>query len=166
MRLFARLMVAYGCLGFIATCVWWVATLVYGIVFPKTKGQLWVVAAAIVIATMPTFHQWYGTQWPPMTRVTPATRTLGRLAVTLAVANMLFRISVLFRHQQNASVQDWSLGLNGMTMLLMTYVVVHWTLRPENVFPKAVLEFASHGLFYPFILIIRRREQRKRDSSS
>jgi hypothetical protein len=64
------------------------------------------------------------------------------------------------RHQQNASVQQWSLAMNAMTMMVMAYVIVHWTLRPENVFPKAVLEFISNPLAYPFLLAMRRRTRR------
>jgi hypothetical protein len=141
MRIVGWTCVAYGCFGMVV-CMWWLASaLTTGMPILPTASQTVLLAAPFALAMVLTFHRRIeSTPLPPLIVVTEA-RSRGALwALRLASGNALFWLAVAkIGPNQFVTVATLETALTSIFILGLLYLVLHWTLRPENFLPPWVI---------------------------
>lgn len=155
----ATALAAYGCLGLTIALGWYALTLAAGQPPPIAAVQVWAFVVIHVLALLVTFQPWHGlVRWRPLIAVTAGAKAVARVAFIASVMNMLFWMATVLLHGQNATVLELALGVNGMVIVSMVYIAVHWALRPENVLPGPLVRFLSDPVTY---LVSRRWSSRE-----
>ncbi len=154
---FAIASFAYGCLALAAATVWVVAGGPTDLpAFATKRETLLVIFVTHASFLGLTFQRFPGVKpfWAPLFKPTPQRLTLARLLIggsfLLFAAAFIYVLVVLRRREEAAAIKGLGILLASMAALSSTYMIVHWALRPENIFTPQFLHFFRNPLLYLF----------------
>jgi hypothetical protein len=159
---------AAGCLGSALALVWYLAVL-------ATRKSIWPFPSDISeiesllgiwgVIMFATFYRNARPVWMPVIEVTSQRIKVARLLLACTLINVAFWLlaCVGFWAVQLRGPLPWIFCLlaSGVTVLNSVYVLIHWALRPENLFSERFRRFADDPIvFLIFDVVLRRRKIR------
>jgi hypothetical protein len=150
-------MFVYGCLSSVAALVW----LIVALISMNVHGlKLWLIETLFIVhgcVLVLTFHRDLRTVlWPTVLQVTSKRTMAAKIILLLAIANVIAWLSSIFvlALQNGKPLAEWALSpfLASCALLSTVYVAMHWAFRPENLFPRGLMQFAAN----PFGAIVRK----------
>jgi hypothetical protein len=151
----------YGVVSTTVLLVWFVAACqgygAPGHAVYMTGFALHATAALLTVYRGPTLDSW---RWEPLIRPTEDRRIAARFAIGASVALfcVILILSLLLNLRGHTDLRDTMslLGLISVLLVQSVYLVVHWGLRPENVFSETFIRFASNPLVELFVRLRKR----------
>jgi hypothetical protein len=137
-RVLGRLFFAFGCLMTAFGVVWIVAGQSVVLIAPRTEAQRTICFLLYALVMLPTLGPWSRTPWPPVFEVTRPRIVMARIALLIVALIVVssFAIVAVGRATDAPLLLDigfvWVIG--SLLLLNGVYLVVHWALRPQNIF--------------------------------
>jgi hypothetical protein len=159
---------ATACLASCLATVWYLAVLVARTPlwpFPSTMIGIEALFAVWGLTMFATFYSSSRPIWDPLLRVSSERVRAARLllAITLMNGMLWFLVCLILWAVRAHGPLPWAFCLlaSAATLLNAVYIVVHWALRPENLFSERFLSFADNPLVsLIFDVVLRRRKIR------
>lgn len=152
----------YGVFSTTVLLVWFVAVCqgfngVPGQAVFMTGFALHATAALLTVHRGLTADSW---RWDPLITPTEDRRIAARFAIgaSVALCCAILILSVLVNLREHTDLHDTMslLALISVVLVQSVYLVVHWGLRPENVFSETFIRFASNPLVELFLRLRKR----------
>jgi len=160
-RVIPLCVVGYGLFGS-AVLLGYLVALAFGAgELPTNVTGLWTLFVLHGTAALLTFQRPTGsTVWRPLITPTPRRRALGRGALLASCVLLICSAGVVglagMKGESSSSDRPVMILVISVLLVQTVYFVVHWTLRPDNVFSQRVLKVASNPIGAAFIASKRR----------
>jgi hypothetical protein len=151
MTLVGWILIVYGCAGAIGCLTWLAVVWAQGEAPSPSLVTVEVLLVLHSAALIVTFHRRFGLEpLRPLIAVTEWSVRLARIA--LATLILVFVLGVAYLASTPLSPEANRTAslvfLDGLALVSMVYIVIHWALRPENVLWPSVVNFLASPIPY------------------